>query len=40
MAEEVGLKQQAQDMSKVTDYGNKFLALGSAHRFAIYGLSQ
>ena len=41
MAEEVGLKRQAQDMSAITKYGKHFLALGSAHGFVIYnGLSQ
>ena len=41
MAEEVGLKRQAQDMSAITEYGKHFLALGSAHGFVIYnGLSQ
>ena len=40
MAEEVGLKRQAQDMS-ITEHGKHFLALGSAHGFVIYnGLSQ
>ena len=41
MAEEVGLKRQAQDMSAITEYGKHFLALGSAHGFVINnGLSQ
>ena len=41
MAEEVGLKRQAQDMSAITESGKHFLALGSAHGFVIYnGLSQ
>ena len=41
MAEEVGLKRQAQDMSAITEYGKHFRALGSAHGFVIYnGLSQ
>ena len=41
MVEEVGLKQQAQDMSGIIEYGKHFLALGSAHGFVIYnGLSQ
>ena len=31
MAEEVGLKQEAQDMSGVTEYGKHFLTLESAH---------
>ena len=31
MAEEVGLKRQAQNMSVITKYGKHFLALGSAH---------
>ena len=35
MAKEVGLRQQAQDMSEVREYGH-FLALGSAHGFVIY----
>ena len=34
-------KAASSSMSKVTDYGNKFLALGSPHGFVIYcGLSQ
>ena len=41
MAEEVGLKQEIQDMSEVTKYGKHILALGSAHGFVIYnGLLQ
>ena len=41
MAKEVGLKQQPQDMSAITQYGKRFLALGSVHVFVIYiGLSQ
>ena len=41
MADDVGLKQQAQYMTEVTEYGKHFLALGRAHGFVIYnGLSQ
>ena len=40
MVEEVGLKWKVQDMSKVTEFDKYFLALGSAHGFAMYnGLS-
>ena len=36
-----GQKQQAQDMSEVTQYGRHFLALAVAHGFVIYsGLLQ
>ena len=41
MAEEVGLKKQAQDIHEGTEYRKHFRALGSAHGFVIYnGLSQ
>ena len=36
MAEEVGLKQQAEDMSEVTEHAKHFLTLGNAHGFVIY----
>ena len=41
MAEEVGLRRQAQDTSKVMEYATHFLAFGNAHGFVIHnGLSQ
>ena len=36
MAEEVGLKRQAQDMSEVMKYVKYFLGLGSADGFVLY----
>lgn len=39
--EEMGLRRTSQDTGEVIEYGTHFLALGSAHRLAIYnGLSR
>ena len=40
IAEEVGLKKQTQDMSETTKNWQTPLALGSAHGFVIYNVSQ